>query len=323
MSNLKNKAPETPPIAFVIFNRPDYTKAVFAEIRKAQPKKLFIIADGPRIPSEDAVCKETRAIVENIDWPCEVHRNYAERNLGLKERFHTGLNWFFENIEQGIILEDDCLPHLSFFRFAGEMLEKYKNNEQIMMISGNNFLPDFKAKKDYFFSRYFPIWGWATWRRAWEKYDVNIENWELPESKKRLKKMYAQKYMINHAAKLFDDIHSRKLNTWDVQWLYTCLMSDGLCIIPGRNLVSNIGISGTHQGGYNQNLPTYDIYRTGDLRHPETIIENTNYDNAFYERDFKPKPQTLCIRLQRNIIAILVEYEFIKKIYRFFVKTKT
>lgn len=307
----------------MIFNRPDYTKAVFAEIRKAQPKKLFIVADGPRMASEEAICKETRAIVENIDWPCEVHRNYAEKNLGLKERFRSGLDWFFENVEAGIILEDDCLPNPSFFRFASEMLERYKDNERIMIISGDKFLSDFNIKDSYLFSRYFPIWGWATWRRAWKKYDVAIESWKLSESKKRLKKMYTQKYMVNYTSRLFDGIRSGKFNTWDIQWLYACLMSNGLCIIPGRNLVSNIGVSGTHQGGYNQNLPTYDIYTAGALRHPETITENTNYDHTFYERDFKPKPQTLWAHLRRNIVAILVEYEFIKKIYRLLVKIKT
>jgi len=323
MSDQKNKIIETPPIAFMIFNRPEYTKAVFAEIRKARPKKLFIVADGPRTPSEEVACRETRVIVEKIDWPCEVHRNYAEKNLGLKERFHSGLNWFFENVEAGIILEDDCLPHPSFFRFAGEMLKKYKDKEQIMMISGNNFLPNFNIKDGYIFSQYFSIWGWATWHRAWRKYDVTIKSWELPESKKHLKKIYTQKYMVAHTSKLFDDVRSGKLNTWDVQWLYACLMSNGLCIIPGSNLVSNIGVYGTHQGGYNQNLPTYNMYATGGLHHPETIIENTNYDNMFYERDFKPKSQTLWTYLRRNIAAILVEYKFIKKIYRFLVKIKT
>lgn len=314
----QDKTTDIPPVAFVIFNRPDYTKAVFAEIRKVQPKKLFIIADGPRTPSEEEACKETRAIVENIDWPCEVHRNYAEKNLGLKERFRSGLNWFFENVEQGIILEDDCLPHQSFFRFASEMLAKYKDDERIMMISGDNFLPSFEIQDSYFFSHYFPIWGWATWRRAWKKYDVGIESWELPESRKRLKKMYVQKYMINHTSKLFDDIRSGKLNTWDVQWLYTCLMSDGLCITPKINLVSNIGIYGTHQGGSNQNLPTRDIYQDGNLKHPKSVELSTEYDRTFYEKNFAPGP----FNLKKWIIAVLVKYEAIKKIYRLGVKLK-
>lgn len=315
----REKTTETPPIAFVIFNRPDYTKAVFAEIRKARPKKLFIIADGPRTPSEEAVCKETRAIVETIDWPCKVYRNYAERNLGLKERFRSGLNWFFENVEAGVILEDDCLPHPSFFHFANEMLEKYKDDERIMMISGDNFLPDFKIEDGYFFSKFFPIWGWATWHRAWRKYDVTIESWKLPESKKCLKKMYTQKYMINHTSKLFDNIYSGKNNTWDVQWLYACLMSNSLCITPKINLVSNIGVYGTHQGGSNQNLPTRDIYQGGDLKHPKSVELATEYDNAFYEKNFAPGP----FNLKKWIISVLVKYKTIKKIYRSLIRLKT
>lgn len=313
-----NKTIDIPPVAFVIFNRPNYAKAVFAEIRKARPKKLFIIADGPRTPAEEAICKETRAVVENIDWPCEVHRNYAEKNLGLKERFRSGLNWFFENVEQGIILEDDCLPHQSFFRFASEILEKYKDDERIMMVSGDNFLPSFEIQDSYFFSRYFPIWGWATWRRAWEKYDVTIESWELPESKKLLKNMYAQKYMIDHTSKLFDNIRSGKLNTWDVQWLYTCLISGGLCIMPRVNLVSNIGVYGTHQGGSNQNLPIQDMYQGSSLKHPKSIEVLREYDRTFYEKNFAPGP----FNFRKWIVSVLVKYEAIKKIYRFLIKTR-
>jgi hypothetical protein len=306
-------------VAFIIFNRPEYTRAVFAEIRKARPKKLFIIADGPRTPAETFLCEQTRAIVENIDWSCEIHKNYAGRNLGLKERISSGLNWFFENVEQGIILEDDCLPHQSFFRFANEMLERYKNDERIMMISGDNFLPDFNIAESYLFSKYFSIWGWATWRRAWKKYDVTIKEWGVPENKKKLKKIYTQKYMINHVSKLFDEIYSGKLVTWDVQWLYACLMNDGLSIVPRVNLISNIGIIGIHTPSSNLTLSTYDIYQKGTLKHPKFIEPATEYDRIFYEKNFRPGP----FNLQRAIISILIKYEMIKKIYRSLAKIKT
>lgn len=309
------------PIAFMIFNRPEYTKAVFAEIQKAQPKKLFIVADGPRTPSEEAVCKETRAIVENIDWPCEIHRNYAEKNLGLKERFRSGLNWFFENVEQGIILEDDCLPHPSFFRFTSEMLERYKNEEQIMMITGDNFVPDIEIKGGYAFSKFFSIWGWATWRRAWRKYDVEMKEWGRPQGKKFLYKLFptTQRYMRTHMIKIFNESYTGSLKTWDVQWLYACLVSGGLCIIPRVNLISNIGIIGTHSEGGNQNLPTFDIYN-GKFTHPSMVAHNEAYDNAFYEKNFKPRPLPLLIYLRYKIIAILVQYKSIKKLYRFLLK---
>lgn len=306
------------PIAFMIFNRPDYTKEVFAEIRKAQPKKLFIIADGPRTPSEEAICAETRAVVETIDWPCEVHRNYAERNLGLKERFRSGLNWYFEQVEQGIILEDDCLPHPSFFRFATEMLDRYKDNEQIMMISGDNFMPEIKMRESYGFSKYFPIWGWATWRRSWNKYDIEMKNWGKLGGKRFLKKTYSgdQKYMRNYMTKIFDDAYSNRLKSWDTQWLYACLANEGLCIIPKANLVSNIGILGTHTSGHNQNLPIQNIYQNNELTHPKSIEPITEYDDAFYRKNFTPRP----FNLRKWVISILVKYEFLKKIYRLFRK---
>lgn len=305
------------PIAFMIFNRPEYTNAVFAEIRKAQPKKLFIIADGPRIPSEEAACKEARAIVENIDWPCEVYRNYAEQNLGLKERFRSGLNWYFKHVEQGIILEDDCLPHPSFFQFTNEMLERYKNEEQIMMISGDNFLPNFEIKDSYAFSKFFSIWGWATWRRAWQKYDIEMYDWGEPGGKKFLETLYpkSQKYMRTHMKKIFDDAYTGRLKTWDVQWLYSCLVNNGLCIIPRVNLISNIGIIGTHSGGSNQNRPVFNIYNS-NFTHPIAITHNKEYDYIFYERDFKPKPQNIRVYLRNKLITTLVRYKTIKKIYR-------
>ncbi len=305
-----------PPVAFIIFNRPDYTRRVFAEIRKARPAHLFIIADGPRTPAETAICEETRAVVADVDWPCEVHRNYAEKNLGLKERFLSGLNWFFAQVTEGIILEDDQLPHPSFFRFTAEMLEKYQYDERVMMVTGDNFLPDFKIDDSYFFSKFPPIWGWATWRRAWATYDSDMAGWKNRENRKKIKAMYSQEFMATHTVKTFDAVYKKK-NTWDPQWLYACLIHDGLCITPSVNLVSNIGIEGTHGGGHNQNLPTYDLYEMGALRHPKTIAENTAYDNTFYEKSFKGPDYPFQERLRGRVVDTLVHYEPLKKIYRF------
>lgn len=312
------------PIAFVIFNRPDYTRQVFNAICAAKPKKLFVIADGPRATDEEAVCQEVRAIVEKIDWPCEVYRNYAEKNLGLKERFRSGLTWFFENVEAGIILEDDCLPHPSFFRFAEEMLEKYGNDERVMMISGDNFLPNLNVTTDsYFFSRYFPIWGWATWRRSWNKYDVNMRSWETQEKKNFIKEIYPNEpYMADHMKKIFDEILSGKLNTWDVQWLYICLISNTFCITPKLNLISNIGIVGTHSaGGDVHDRPTHDVY-AGQFMHPTSVVHNAEYDHEYFEKNFRPIPQPFHKWLRSKTIAILVRSELLKKIYRLIFKKK-
>ncbi len=316
MNTQENKTLETPPIAFMIFNRPDYAQNIFNEIRKAQPKKLFVVADGPRNPEEALICEKTRAVIDQVDWDCEVYKNYAEKNMGLKERISSGINWFFEHVEAGIILEDDCLPHPSFFRFTAEMLERYKDDGRIMMISGDNFVSDIKIKEGYFFSRYFPIWGWATWRRAWKQYDIKVKGWGDSQSKQLVKNIYTQKYMFDHMKNIFDEAYTGRLRTWDVQWLYACLTSGGYCIMPRVNLISNIGLIGTHGGGSNQNLPTFDVYEEGFV-HPQEVAHCTEYDNAFYERDFKPRPQTIWRKLRRKAMSILVRYETLKKIYRF------
>ena len=169
------------PILFFIFNRPEYTQQVFERIRQARPRQLFVVADGPRVPSDIPLIKRTRSLIA-VDWECELKTLYADKNMGLKERISSGISWFFDHVERGIILEDDCLPHPSFFQFCEEMLEYYSNHNHIMMITGSNPLQDHVMDTSYTFSEYFSIWGWATWRRAWKQYDKHMTRW--PEIKK-------------------------------------------------------------------------------------------------------------------------------------------
>ena len=173
----ENKKQLNTPVVFIIFNRPDTTQKVFDEIKKVKPKKLFVISDGPRKPSEEKLCVETRKIIDGVDWECEVLKNYSDKNLGLKERISSGLNWVFNNTEEAIILEDDCVPDQSFFKFCEEMLDRYRGNKNIMMIGGSNPLKDFEIENAYTFSKYYQIWGWATWKRAWDKYDIDMKGW--------------------------------------------------------------------------------------------------------------------------------------------------
>jgi hypothetical protein len=157
------------PIAFFIFNRPDTTARVFEAIRQAQPSKLLVVADGPRStrPGEAEKCAATRAIIDQVDWECEVLTNYSDVNLGCRHRVSSGLDWVFEQVEEAIILEDDCLPHPTFFRFCEELLEWYRHDHRIVAISGDNFQNGHQSGEfSYYFSRYVHIWGWATWRRG-------------------------------------------------------------------------------------------------------------------------------------------------------------
>jgi hypothetical protein len=273
------------PVAFLIFNRPDTAVRVFEAIRAARPPKLLVVADGPRCGRVDdaELCAATRRVIETVDWPCEVLTNFAESNLGCKERVSSGLDWVFSQVEEAIILEDDCLPHPSFFRFCEEMLRRYREDDRIMMIGGTNYLKDRQdVPESYFFSRYFAIWGWATWRRAWDKYDITLSEWGKLRQTCQISTMYHQKFMQKHLTSLFDAAYAGRVNTWDIQWFYTCLFNNGLAVIPKRNLISNIGIVGTHSETtyvYN-NLPVFDLYET-EITHPLLVYQDGCYDSAF------------------------------------------
>jgi len=252
------------PILFIVFNRPETTAKVFETIRQAKPTRLFVAADGSRDgrAGEKELCATVRQIATNVDWPCQVETLFREKNLGCKNAVSSAITWFFNNVEQGIILEDDCLPNQSFFTFCELMLEKYRDTEKVMMVSGINRLDANEADKDYFFSRLYSIWGWATWKRAWQKYDIEMTGWEQRRKNNELAKMFTHKRMTNVYAEIFDSVYINKVDTWDAQWAYSCLFNNGLSITPKYNLVSNIGSAGTHtHKGKNPSLfrPTRDF----------------------------------------------------------------
>jgi hypothetical protein len=248
-------------VLLIIFNRPHTTRRVLEAIRQAQPRQLFVAADGPRVdhPDDEEKCKLTRAVVdEMVDWQCDVHRNYADENMGCGPRPATAITWFFENVERGIILEDDCVPHPTFFRFCEELLEYYKDNERVMHIGGNNFQYGRKrGNASYYFSTFTHNWGWATWRRAWKLFDFEIVP---PETRSHI---------------------------WDFQWLKAVRRNNGLAITPNVNLVSNIGFdeSGTHTGGSSHyaGMPTY--FMSFPLTHP-IIIQRDHAADRFTDYTF-------------------------------------
>ncbi len=279
------------PILFVIFNRPDTTKQVFEVIRKIKPTKLYIVADGPRLNKneEKNICEETRRITENIDWQCEVVRKYSDTNLGCKVNMSYGISWFFKNEEQGIILEDDCLPNESFFVFCQELLEKYKNVEKVKMISGDNFQFGRKyGNASYFFSNFPNIWGWATWRRAWREYDMDMKTY--PEFKKnnKIETIFNDKRIQKFMIRLFDNLYDNRMNTWAGRWAYAIYNNDGVSIAPNVNLVSNIGFGENStntkkENNISNNIPTESL---GNIIHPDSIIVNEEADDFLFEKIF-------------------------------------
>lgn len=286
------------PILFLIFNRPDTTQEVFNRIREIKPKYLFVAADGPRKnkEGENEKCLATRAIINNIDWDCEVKTLFRDNNLGCKIAVSSAISWFFEHNEQGIILEDDCLPHPSFFRYCEQMLDKYKDDPKIYHIGGNNF--DYsvlkKRKDSYFFSAYALIWGWATWKRAWEKYDNDIQDYDNLLKSDRIKDYLKSNEEIEYWRDKFNRIVNHNFDTWDFIWQYTIWKHGGKAIVPFRNMVKNIGFD--HEATHT--IPTGNYNPKAHLRainhiiktHPKGLDINRKEDVKTFKYNYLNQP---------------------------------
>lgn len=278
------------PVALILFNRPDKTARVFAEIRKARPRQLFLIADGPRTEDERALTEAARAVVAQIDWECAVQRNYSETNLGCKNRCVSGITWVFEHTDRAIILEDDCLPHPDFFPYCALLLERYKDEPRVMHISGDNFQQKnarFHPTASYYFSALPHIWGWATWKRAWTQYDPDIKDWPTPEAQTLLESALHDAAALDRWNYLFKQYYEHTIDGWDAQWVFACLTNAGMCINPAVNLVTNIGfgMAATHgeKDPANEfgNLPILPLPLP--LTHPTTLAIDDATD-AYTER---------------------------------------
>jgi hypothetical protein len=295
--------PLNTPVLFLIFNRPDTTQVVFDEIRKAKPAQLFVAADGPRRdrPDDTENCRNVREIIRQVDWDCKVTTLFREENLGCKKAISSAIDWFFSFVEEGIILEDDCVPDQSFFLFCQELLEKYHDDERIMMITGDNLQFGKNGTQDsYYFSHDFLIWGWATWKRAWKYYDVDIKNWPEIHENGYLNNVLSEKRVVKYWESIFESVYRGTTDTWDYQWVFSCWCQGGLSIIPNKNLVSNIGCEyGTHTNGADSvfsKLPAEKI--TFPLIHPKYIIRNIESERSI-EKILLPRP--VIVRLIEKI----------------------
>lgn len=286
------------PILFIIFKRFDTTKRVFQEIRKIRPQKLYIAADAGRSVEEQIKCDETRSIVNNIDWDCEVHVLYQDKNCGCKYGPYKAINWFFENEKEGIILEDDCLPNHSFFMFVKEMLEKYRNDNRIGMIAGHNPI-NINLPDSYVFSRFKGCWGWATWKRSWINIDLELKNIDYANDIIPLM-VYDDKKKTHwrHVLKL---ISQNKVAAWDWPWYFSLAAQNQLCIFPNKNLIANIGFGeeGTHCIGDAPDSALETNTLKFPLKHPLAVFPNREFEYAFEKT----------LNLGKNsIISIILHY---------------
>lgn len=299
-----------PPVAFFGFNRPDCTKVVFEEIRRHRPEKLFLVADGPRptVPTDKSRCEAVRKIMQSVDWDCEVKINFSEENLGCKKRMASGIDWVFSQVEEAILLEDDCVPCPDFFRFCSEMLIRYRDNPKVVHIAGTNYQAgQIRGDGSYYFSRFVHIWGWATWRRAWQNYDVTMRSWPQAREEKWLSKFHATPLEWEFWTDNFNRVHAGEVDTWDYQWGYACWRHDGIGIIPNVNLITNIGAGpdATHTKGPVGSLevPTGTL---GELRHPQKILVDHAADKFTFDEHCggnELRRQKEELRRQRNIFT--------------------
>jgi hypothetical protein len=306
------------PILFLIFNRPDTTKLVFETIKKAQPTRLYIAADGARNykENEETICLQTKELVlKNIDWKCEVKTLFRTQNLGCKQAVSEAINWFFENEEQGIILEDDCLPEMSFFKFCEQMLEYYKNDAKVFHIGGNNLQNGQKrGDASYYFSHLNHIWGWATWKRAWKNYDIELKNWDSFKKSGGMNSIFHDREVRNYYKKHIDELIEKQVDTWDLQWTASMWMGGGIAILPNVNLIQNIGFGAeaTHTTNPNNklaNLSTKPI--EFPLVHPinaQILNEADHFSYYYYFKiPFLRKIRKILVRVKRKLLDLYVQ----------------
>jgi hypothetical protein len=270
------------PVLFLIFNRPQTTGKVFQIIREAKPSKLYIAADGPRKRKqrEKEKCDETRSIVNQVDWQCEIKTLFRDENLGCGKAVSEAVSWFFQNEEEGIILEDDILPHPDFFPYCEELLAKYRNIDEVKFISGRNYLFGEKASDDsYYFSAYNHVWGWAGWRKTWEIYDFTLQDKSEKDFENAIRFYFDDMNAIRFWKIIFKKMKYKKIDTWDYQLTISLWFNRALSIIPNTNLVQNIGFGedATHTKKNNR-VMEYKGSAILPLNHPNKIVQNKKAD---------------------------------------------
>lgn len=290
------RAPLETAVLFLVFNRLDTTKEVFQQIRSAKPPRLYIAADGPRASKEgesEKVAAVRAYLLQRIDWSCEVKTLFRDENLGCKYAVSGAISWFFESENQGIILEDDCVPSLSFFWYCEQMLKQYETDDSVFLISGDaRGSENTGLRADYAFCKYPMIWGWATWARVWQQYDVEVSDW--PDNKRKLDKWISPlRGTRRFWRKVFDSMYRGAVDTWDYQLCYLLLKMGGKCIVPRKNLVTNIGfgVDATHtlnENDQSANRPRFEV----DL--PLLTVSddpsNENIDNFYDRHEFFLEP---------------------------------
>ncbi|GAB3900601.1 hemolytic protein HlpA [Larkinella knui] len=292
------------PVLLLLFNRPQYASEVLSVLETVKPSRIYVAVDGPRAghPTDAENVEKCLALLNRIDWPCRVGILKRDQNLGCGRAVSEGIAWFFEYEPMGIILEDDCVPTPAFFSFCAEMLLRYQDDERVMHISGTRWNEEFPIESSYFFTAIGHIWGWATWRRAWQHYDYQMSTWPLEKNTDLITKVLPAHRHVHYWESNFDTVyHQTQKHTWDYQWQYALFRNGGLSITPRKNLIQNIGAEGVHDSRSDEfrhrrkahaDFQIKDAHRE-PVRHPN--FDAYNMDHYFLRKD------PLWIRLKRRV----------------------
>tara|TARA_B100001173_G_scaffold294055_1_gene287613 strand:+ start:656 stop:1558 length:903 start_codon:yes stop_codon:yes gene_type:complete len=295
-------------VLYCCYNRLNYVKKSLPKLKSLKIKKLYIAIDGPKNENDKLKCKKVEKFIKKLNFDYPVIYKIRKKNLGCKYGMSDSINWFFKKEKQGIILEDDIICSKDFIKFCDLMLNKYKMNKKIMMIGGTNYDQFINNSPSFFFSKHFLFWGWATWRSAWKKYDVEMLKWRDQKIKRKLRKKFS-KFEYLFLQKRFNELHKNYKDTWDIQWYFACVNNDGLSVIPETNLITNIGVYGTHS---NELFETLFLKRGKfnfkSLSFPKKIERNTLFDKRIYKLS---NPETLLKKIVKKIIF----WKLVKKFF--------
>lgn len=295
------------PILLCVFNRPELTTQVFEAIARQKPKRLLIAGDGPRVNRSDdqELVDQTRKVIERIDWDCSVKSDFSTINLGCRAQMAKAITWGFQQCERMIILEDDCVPNDSFFPYCRDLLDKYADENQVMTVSGNTYPTSGFNDSSYRFSKYPLIWGWASWRRAWQHYELEMQRWnDSGVQQQVLDEFTDSESERNFWRDIFDRQSAGEINTWDYSWTFACWLNRGLTILPRQNLVSNIGFGdhATHTFDCNSPMANRSTFPTKVAKHPREITRDRDADQAIRKIVFEPAQ---ALPIQRSFLSRL------------------
>lgn len=278
-------------VLFMVFNRPALTRQVFEAINIVKPQRLYIAADGPRpvVENEASVCEQVKFIATNVNWNSEVKTLFRNENLGCRDAVSSAIDWFFENEEEGIILEDDCLPSEDFFRFCDTMLYYYRNDTRIRHVGGSNLHQGKQwGNGSYYFSNLTHVWGWASWRRVWQSYDKKLSQFTEADLRNGLVNIFSESVIINAWLQIFNELKEGKIDTWDYQLTLINFLNNSLSVIPNVNLISNIGFGkdATHTVHAQHPYANQAIGVLGEILHPAYMVPQKQADYATLAFDF-------------------------------------